>query len=110
MIPAGANSSVPYRHFIKKGQTEGTAGYLVEVFATDTGSAATYTAGSDGQFTADNATAATAIDATDLLKMTFNGHAIDVTLATVGAATYNAEDDIQDLADDLKTINSIDRL
>lgn len=79
----------------------GTAGSLGEVMAADSGSAATTTASSDGQFTADAATAASAISGD--LKMSFNGNAIDVDLTTVVAATYNTGDDIQDLADDLET-------
>lgn len=63
---------------------------------------ATATASSDGELTAANATAITALSG-NALKMSFNGHDIDVNLTTVDAATYATGADIQDVADDLET-------
>ncbi|WP_409404969.1 flagellin N-terminal helical domain-containing protein [Priestia megaterium] len=62
----------------------------------------TRTASSDGKLTAANATALTGLT-TEKLTMDVNGAKIDINLATVNAATYSTDDDVQDVANDLKT-------
>jgi flagellin len=63
---------------------------------------ATVTASSDGKLTAANATALTGLT-TEKLSMDVNGAKIDIDLTTVAGATYNTGDNVQDVADDLKT-------
>ncbi|SKA73568.1 flagellin [Clostridium sp. USBA 49] len=60
---------------------------------------ATPTLGSDGKFSKD----LTGLTNSSILKMSFNGNAIDVKLADTGTGTYNEGDDIKTLAEKLKT-------
>ncbi|GAB6931753.1 flagellin N-terminal helical domain-containing protein [Calditerricola satsumensis] len=62
-----------------------------------------WTAGSDGQLSATAADAVTKLNDTDKLKMVVNGYTIEVMLNTVGEGTYNAGDDMTQLASDLET-------
>lgn len=93
----GSTSKIEIKPLHEDGSTIGNLGTLGELM----GKASAV--GSDGKLSDAAATAISTLTSSDKLSLSVNGYNIDVTLATVGGATYSDGDDLTALAADLQT-------